>query len=120
MAAAIESLPFFRARALQIGIPAEAIDTLQGANLGSYGAFAFLAPYNANSTDLGQLSQSLEDVLGAAPTNVIMPLWRRLQFDAHTHVVDVNGVMPLEAALIKNMFAPQITYTQNCFVTSQC
>ena len=87
MAAAIESLPFFRARALQIGIPSAAIDTLQAANLGSYGAFAFLAPYNANSTDLRQLSQSLEDVLGAAPNNVIMPLWRRLQFDAHTHVL---------------------------------
>ena len=87
MAAAIESLPFFRARALQIGITEAAVDTLQAANLGSYGAFAFLAPYNANSTDLKQLAQSLEDVLGAAPDNVTMPLWRRLQFDAHTHVL---------------------------------
>jgi hypothetical protein len=87
MSAAVESHAFFRARAEQIGIPHTDVDALQAKSLGTYGAFAFLAPYNANSMDLSQLKDSLTDILGVEPAAHIMPLWRRLQFDAHTHVL---------------------------------
>ena len=83
----MESHAFFRARAEQIGIPSVDIDALKLRNLATYGAFAFLAPYNANSVDLTQLKTSLNDILGADPPPHLMPLWRRLQFDAHTHVL---------------------------------
>ena len=87
MAAAIESLPFFKARAMQIGIIEADIESLRARNLATYGAFAFLAPYNSSQQDSGQLRDALSQVLPAPPDIATMPLWRRLQFDAHTHVL---------------------------------
>lgn len=87
MAAAVESSAFFRVRAVQFGIRDVDIDILKGQNLATYGAFAFLAPYNANSTDVSQLKDALTGLLGSEPPPPQMALWRRLQFDAHTHVL---------------------------------
>ena len=87
MAAAIDSAPFFRARALSIGIPEADIQSLVTNRLGTYGAFAFLVPYNSAVTDLTQLKTVLGTVLGAEPSDLLMPMWRRLQFDAHTHLL---------------------------------
>ena len=64
MSAAIESVPFFRSRATQIGISGADLDILKEKNLSTYGAFAFLAPYQANQ-DLNVLKDQLTAVLGA-------------------------------------------------------
>jgi hypothetical protein len=87
MTSAVESLALFRVRAVQVGITEADIDTLKAQNLATYGAFAFLAPYNANSTDINQLKEALTGILGSEPSTAGMALWRRLQFDAHTHVL---------------------------------
>ena len=86
MSTAVESEPFFRARAIQLGISSTDIDALKAANLATYGAFAFLVPYAAG-TDLAVLKNSLRNILGAEPPVEVMPIWRRLQFEAHTHVL---------------------------------
>ena len=87
MSSAVESKPFFKSRALQLGISEANVDTLERSNLGTYGSFAFLVPYNAASTDLEQLKTSLTAILGSEPSVAEMSLWRRLQFDSHTHVL---------------------------------
>jgi hypothetical protein len=86
MSTAVESEPFFRARAIQLGISSAAVDALNAANLATYGAFAFLVPYVAG-TDLAVLKDSLRAILGVEPAAEVMPIWRRLQFEAHTHVL---------------------------------
>ena len=73
MLTAVESEPFFRARAIQLGISSTDIDALKAANLATYGAFAFLVPYVAG-TDLAVLKNSLSNILGAEPAVEVMPM----------------------------------------------
>ena len=75
------------ARAEQQGISSADLVLLKNKKLATYGAFAFLCPYNSQAQDLRPLQVCLTRVLGAEPDDDIMPVWRRIQFEAHTHVL---------------------------------
>jgi hypothetical protein len=81
---ALDSKSNFEARALDFGISITDIRTLGAASLATFGAFAFIVPYNGTSTDDGPLRKLLTDLLGAEPDGLTMARYRRLQFEAHT------------------------------------
>ena len=87
MSTALESDSFFMQRAKQLGILQADLDKLKTKKLSTYGAFAFLSPYSSQNADPALLKNALETVLGADVSEEQMPFWRRLQFDAHTHLL---------------------------------
>jgi hypothetical protein len=82
--AALDSTSNFEARAKDFGILDADVQALSLANLNSFGAFAFVVPYNGTSTDDAPLKRFLTQVLGAEPDPLSMARFRRLQFEAHT------------------------------------
>ena len=75
------------ARAEQQGIHKTDLAILQAKRLATYGAFVFLCPCDSQATDLRPLQEALSRVLGFEPSDDAMPVWRRIQFEAHTHVL---------------------------------
>ena len=81
--AIIDSFAAFRDRASQFGIEEADINKLKAKKFASYGAFTFIAVYNAQASDDAALKAALTDVLEREPSIPDMGRFRRLHFEAN-------------------------------------
>ena len=87
MATILDSEAAFIARARKFGLPDDHIMALQRNHTASFGAFAWVAPYNPNGGEDDKLRTALTEQLGAAPTNNQLVHYRRLHFEAHAMAI---------------------------------
>ena len=80
----MDSKASFRARALEIGIEAEAVDKLVAAGLSSFSKLAYVCAVNPSSGDDTKFKQALETLLGSEIRAVDMISYRQLWFESYT------------------------------------
>ena len=85
--AIIDSTAAFTERARKFGLSDDIITALRDANVGSYGAFAFVAVFNPAAVEDAPLSAALATIIGSVPTATQMAFFRRLHFEAHAMTV---------------------------------
>ena len=84
MGTSLESAAAFKKRAREVGISQAAIDALAASGVSSYGAYAFITPYQPGQADETPLVEALARVLTRDPTAAEMIGFRRLFFEAIT------------------------------------
>ena len=80
----MESKASFKARALEIGIENETIESLITAGLNSFSKLAYVCAVNPASGDDTKLKKAIEDLLGSEVSAVDMISFRQLWFESHT------------------------------------
>ena len=83
MASIVDSEAAFAARARKFGISQTHVEALQAANVGSFGQYAFIVIFNANSVDDTPLKTAVANIIGREPDTTMMAHFRRLQFESH-------------------------------------
>ena len=79
----VESLPVFRARALQMGISAAIVDQLEANSTATFGSFAFSCAYRPDAADETPFVTMIKDILTRDPTNGELSALRRIFFESH-------------------------------------
>ena len=105
----IDSAAVFKARAISIGVLETDVELLTVEGLNSMAAFAFLVPFNANSSDETPLKSALESILHREMTVSNMAKYRRLQFEAHTAMLadTKNRIERTEDSMPRKLPAPE-------------
>jgi hypothetical protein len=82
--AALDSKSSFAARASAIGISDGVFRLLEGANIDTFGKFAFVCSYQPGTSDETPFLEMIKKVLSRDPTVEEQSLLRRLYFESHT------------------------------------
>ena len=80
----MESKASFKARALEIGIADDTIESLIAAGLNSFSKLAYVCAVNPSSGDDTKLKKAIEDLLGSEINAVDMISFRQLWFESYT------------------------------------
>jgi hypothetical protein len=72
---------------LKFGIPQEHLTALAANHTASFGAFAWICPYNPNGGDDEKLKQAITAQIGSEPTVNQLVHYRRLHFEAHAMTI---------------------------------
>lgn len=79
----MESKAAFTSRAAEIGIAQAVIEKLEGANVATFGQYAFIAPNNPSSSDEKEFKDSIEAIMEREVTPGEMVGFRRLWYESH-------------------------------------
>lgn len=79
----VESLPVFRARAIQMGLTEFVVDAFAARNTATFGSFAFSCSFRPDSPDESVFIDMIKDALQRDPTYGELSGLRRLFFESH-------------------------------------
>ena len=83
----LDSRAAFKARALELNFPEEALAKLAAVHVDTFGSLAFIGPLSAGNSDEGPLVATLKRALGQAPSDQVLCIARRLWFESTTQAL---------------------------------